>query len=149
MIHIDEIPDIFKNPNVADSEEMNKLSQNAEDVIAGLRHNFIVATKESIIQMQHILNDVQNDETAQAQILPDSFFRMAHDIKGQGATFGYPILTDLGKDICDILRYKDSWTLSELNRIERDVADMGIVIQLSPDSESSVINEIQQRLKDK
>ncbi len=149
MVQIDSIPDIFNNPTVSDSEEIKCLSQSADDVILNLRQNFISATQENIIRMKQILNEVRFDVEEQARILPDVFFRMAHDIKGQGATFGYPVLTDLGADICDILRHKNAWTQEELNIIEQDVSDMGIAIRLLPESKSSVLDGIKKRLRNK
>lgn len=32
-------------------------------------------------------------------------FRIVHDIKGQGLTFGYPLLTRIGASLCDFIRY--------------------------------------------
>lgn len=148
MVQMEDIPDIFKNSNAMAGEEMETLSQKADDVISSLRSQFVSVTKENIIKMEKILNEVRNDKKAQAQILPNSFFRMAHDIKGQGSTFGYPVLTDLGVDICNILRNRDSWSNEELSRVEENIADMRIVIQLPYDSKSSVLQKISKRLKD-
>lgn len=149
MVQIDEIPDVFKNLILTDSDEINQLSQSADDVISNLRQNFISATKENIIRMQQMLKDVCFDPEEQARVLPDVFFRIAHDIKGQGTTFGYPVLTDLGVDICNILRHRNSWTQDELNRLEQDVADMWVVIHLSFQTKSSILDGIKKRLKGK
>ena len=144
-----EIPDIFKDVNLNNSIETDNLSQRAEDVISGLRGNFVSSAKESILRMGDILKMIRDDEVAQSRVLPDSFFRMAHDIKGQGTTFGYPLLTELGVDICDILRGRTSWSRQELNRIEQDLADMHTVINMPYDSKGLFINKIKQRLKEK
>ena len=33
-----------------------------------------------------------------------SIFRIAHDIKGQGSTFGFPLVTEISAPLCDFLR---------------------------------------------
>lgn len=32
----------------------------------------------------------------------DAFFRLAHDMKGQGGTFGFPLLTHIGEVLCGL-----------------------------------------------
>ena len=149
MLKIDKIPDVFKNPIRLDQDEAKRLSRGAEEVVSGLRCQFVSITKENIIRMQQILNDVISGEIEQTRILLNDFFRMAHDIKGQGTTFGYPILTKLATDICDILRYKEMWTHEELNRIKQDVEDMSIVMQESYETQKDICVGIEKRLKEK
>lgn len=37
--------------------------------------------------------------------LTKQIFRLVHDIKGQGLTFGYPLLSRIGASLCDFIRY--------------------------------------------
>ena len=43
-----------------------------------------------------------------AQEAKDLIFRIAHDIKGQGSTFGFPLATQIAGLLCDFIRSENS-----------------------------------------
>lgn len=144
-----EIPAIFQTVQRQTMNDVDALSKGAEDVIARLRDDYIRSTKNNIDSLERLLNDIPiMDAINQRRVLKDEFFRMAHDIKGQGSTFGYPLLTELGSDICERIRNCSEWTDDDFSVFKQDIADMKYVLSFPPDSKNNNLKNIAERLKE-
>ncbi|MBR4932804.1 MAG: hypothetical protein IKZ02_07260 [Alphaproteobacteria bacterium] len=144
-----EIPAIFQIVQRQTMNDVDALSKGAEDVIARLRDDYICSTKNNIDSLERLLNDIPiMDAINQRRVLKDEFFRMAHDIKGQGSTFGYPLLTELGSDICERIRNCSEWTDDDFSVFKQDIADMKYVLSFPPDSKNNNLKNIAERLKE-
>lgn len=76
----------------------------AERAVAALGGDFIDQTKEALDDHRTRL-----DRTAG---LPDGdspreIFSFAHDLRGQGGSFGYPLLSEIGGSLCQFLEARD------------------------------------------
>ncbi|MBQ3117642.1 MAG: Hpt domain-containing protein [Alphaproteobacteria bacterium] len=144
-----EIPAIFQSVQNQTMNDVDALSKGAEDVITRLRDEYVRATEDNIGSLERLLNDIPAmDPINQERVLKEEFFRMAHDIKGQGSTFGYPLLTDLGSDICERIRNRSTWTNDDFAVFKQDIVDMKYVLSLPPDSENDNLKNIAERLKE-
>ena len=144
-----EIPAIFQSVQNQTMNDVDALSKGAEDVITRLRDEYVRATEDNIGSLERLLNDIPAmDPINQERLLKEEFFRMAHDIKGQGSTFGYPLLTDLGSDICERIRTRSTWTNDDFAVFKQDIVDMKYVLSLPPDSENDNLKNIAERLKE-
>ncbi|MBQ6854732.1 MAG: Hpt domain-containing protein [Alphaproteobacteria bacterium] len=144
-----EIPAIFQSVQNQTMNDVDALSKGAEDVITRLRDEYVRATEDNIGSLERLLNDIPTmDSVNQERVLKEEFFRMAHDIKGQGSTFGYPLLTDLGSDICERIRNRSTWTNDDFAVFKQDIVDMKYVLSLPPDSENDNLKNIAERLKE-
>ena len=57
-------------------------------------------------------------------------FRVAHDLKGQGTTFGYPLVTQIGGLLCDFIRSTAPVPLSDrVGVLRAHLAAMTLVLK--------------------
>jgi chemotaxis protein histidine kinase CheA len=75
------------------------MAQAAEIAIEDIRGDFLAATRQGLIRLQHLLA-TSSDRPPDWEI---EAFRIAHDIKGQGTSFGYDLLTRIAASLCQQL----------------------------------------------
>lgn len=69
----------------------------AESAVAGLSDQYIGWVNDDLKRLDAAIATVTDGENAGA--LRD-VYNVAHDIKGQGSTFGYPLVTAIGQLLC-------------------------------------------------
>ena len=131
MTILNDMPDFFqKNKEKELQTETEILAAKAAAAIADLTDTYLAQVEQDILVMHALLK-----QAAHAKPIPrfhairDDFFVKVHDLKGQGATFGYPLLTDLGAWACDYLRQKKEITDKDLQVLTRMLADIETVYQ--------------------
>ena len=106
------------------------LSDKANQVLADLTDSYLAQVKQDIQTMYELLRSA---ETAAPQkkftLIREDLFVKMHDLKGQGATFGYPLLTDIGSVACDFLRNKKGFSGLDINLLRQYVDDVNHIIQ--------------------
>ncbi|MBL8708582.1 MAG: hypothetical protein JNL25_05280 [Rhodospirillaceae bacterium] len=55
-------------------------------------------------------------------------YGVAHNIKGQGSSFGYPLMTRLGQSLCELTRRKTAFTDSDLDLVAAHLDAMRLVL---------------------
>ena len=149
MSHATELPDIFKNASTPQNQQQKTLEQQALDIISGLSAQYLDWTTTAVKKLQEALN------TAHTLAGPDldafirnNLYPTLHDIKGQGSTFGYPLMTTLGTHACAIVKENALLTTDHLSEIAKDIADMHTVLeQRLTDNGGQIGKKITQRLK--
>ena len=53
---------------------------------------------------------------------------IAHNIKGQGASFGYPLITDIGASLCRFLKERSAASETELQIMQAHVRAMQEIV---------------------
>lgn len=53
---------------------------------------------------------------------------VAHNIKGQGSSFGYPLMTRLGQSLCQLTRRKPSFSDADLDLAQAHIDAMSLVL---------------------
>lgn len=148
MVENQDIPDIFKNAMPLVNDDAEHLQKKAEDVIRSLAKTYLENVHVQIQDLRRFIDEARiatgMDRT---KLFKESIFKTAHDIKGQGATFGYPLLTVLGAHICDKIRGVDKWSNDVLNDFEQDIADMETVVKFPPNSQNSTLMGIEKRIE--
>lgn len=76
----------------------------AEQAVAALGGDFIDQTKEALDEHRTCLDQAAGLPNGDA--LRD-FFSFAHDLRGQGGSFGYPLLSEIGGSLCQFLEARD------------------------------------------
>ncbi len=148
MTENQEIPDIFKNisPRPTDSEA-NRLQEQADAVIRNLSKSYMENARVQLQNLERYAKEARQLSGAErSTLIRDFLFRTAHDMKGQGATFGYPLVTKLGARICDQIRHRDSWDNRDLDEIEADIGDIRTVMSFPPDTPNETFAEIERRI---
>lgn len=82
--------------------------------------------KDYVVWVQKDLENLENTY-AQAcgvsgndrdKIIRENLFRIAHDMKGQGATFGYDLITDIGNHLCRYIERQEKFEKIEMDVIK-------------------------------
>ena len=76
----------------------------AEQAVAALGGDFIVQTRDTLDA--HRARLAAAAEAPQDDALRD-IFSFAHDLRGQGGSFGYPLLSEIGGSLCAFLEARD------------------------------------------
>jgi len=75
----------------------------AEQAIAGMADNYLEWAAADIDKLAGAYDELRaSDETNKAERL-DALFNVAHDIKGQGGSFGFPLITAVANQLCRFL----------------------------------------------
>jgi len=101
----------------------------AEKVIADLSGDYIVWVQEDLKKLQLAIDSliVDSDEKSKNSAL-ESIFATSHDIKGQGGSFGYDLMTAIGHDLCRFIETLESVRESDKFIIQLHVDTMKRVI---------------------
>lgn len=78
----------------------------AEQVIVDLSDSYIDWAKEDLVKLVQGCESLRSDGGANAENL-DQVFLVAHDIKGQGGSFGYDLMTIVGHQLCRYIETLD------------------------------------------
>ena len=93
-------------PGAVDLEALER----AEAVVAGLANNYLEWVEDDlkVIQERAGALAVGADDWEQAV---DKVFQTAHDMKGQGGSFGFELITAIGNNLCRLIdRFDDTVT---------------------------------------
>jgi HPt (histidine-containing phosphotransfer) domain-containing protein len=79
----------------------------------------------------------------------DSLFRCAHDIKGEAATFGFPLVAPPADSLCRLIEHTPDMTLIPLGLIDQHVdAIRAIVRENARPDNAEVARALTQRLRE-
>ncbi len=139
-------PNAKENPKNYTSYAINSLAEatslekKAQHVIHELTKPFIKEAHTSLNKMNKILSDsffLQQKE--KDRLIKDLFFKAAHDLKGQGSTYGFPLITKLSAHICTLILEEKSYSDNILKIFKLDLEDMEQILKYPP-------NEIDKKL---
>ncbi len=126
------------------------LQRRADSVINSLRPQYVAGTLANVLQLAAWVDEWPTlTETAQTDLIKGDFFRAAHDIKGQGATFGFPLMTALGDHICRRIKAGVPFTPADVAGFALDIADMRTVLEHNLTDDGGVLGQrIRKRLEE-
>jgi len=81
------------------TDEERQAIARAEAVVAGLAGQYLAAAAVDLAGLKDAAGRLAADPAGRALHL-DRLFRIGHDMKGQGTTFGYPLVTAIGNRLC-------------------------------------------------
>lgn len=103
-------------PSDTDSDkEFGVAVASAQAAVAGLSDKYIGWVNDDLKRLDAAIAAVTDGTNAEAL---RQVYGVAHDIKGQGSTFGYHLITDIGQLLC---RYAER--AIERQRVDRAVID--------------------------
>ncbi len=88
---------------VSHDDAVSDAVRNAEAAVAALADSFLEWITEDIGRAKQALESAQTSPGDNRQQLRDVFDVM-HNVKGQGGSFGYDLLTRIGGSLCNYLR---------------------------------------------
>jgi HPt (histidine-containing phosphotransfer) domain-containing protein len=110
-------------PSAADLAALEK----AEAVIANMGDSYLEWVEEDLAKISRLLEELKAAKDGGRDIL-DPMFQISHDMKGQGGSFDYQLMTTLGYDLCRLIEKMDSAGPHEIEVIELYIDAMKLVI---------------------
>lgn len=86
------------DPNGIDPAMLEK----AEQLIAGLQGDYLSWVQEDLTRIQAAYEKARDDKDNRDAHL-EALFQISHDMKGQGGSFNYPLMTQIGNLLCRFL----------------------------------------------
>lgn len=142
-----ELPAIFQN---TPQSTHNELEAKAMAVLDELAQQYPQWVKNDIQKLYDVYQCIQNTPIPdRLHMIWEQFYPVAHDIKGQGATFGFPLMTDLGAHVCQIIKTSSEFTDKQMEMIKRDMDDMSFVLEQKLSGDGGTFGQkIKKRLDD-
>jgi chemotaxis protein histidine kinase CheA len=119
----------------------------AEEALAQLSTQFAAWMESECVRLDAARNTVKQDGFSKETHA--SLFRAAHDIKGEGATFGYPGVTGAADSLCRLLEHTPDMARIPLPLVDQHVDAMRAIIRehSRPDAEE-IAAVLTKRLRD-
>ena len=111
-------------PGAVDLETLER----AEKVIADMADSYLEWVQEDLRKIDDCYKAMQAAEPPRTEAA-ESLFQIAHDIKGQGGSFGYDLMTMIGNELCRLLEGQKSFGSAEMQAIKVHIDAMKLVIQ--------------------
>ena len=112
------------------SNDFESMIARAEAAVEALRDTYREQLVEDVASLCALWTRIESEGVDQAKL--DELHSIAHNIKGQGGSFGYDLVTDIGASLCDYLRASPRMAPNELAvvsmhiRVLKNVADNNI-----------------------
>jgi hypothetical protein len=90
----------------------------AEAALAALSGRYLEWATEDALRLRACLDEALAPRADLASLLP-RLFTISHDMKGQAATFGYPLVSELGDRLCRLIEDHPSPGPGELAHMAR------------------------------
>jgi chemotaxis protein histidine kinase CheA len=101
--------------------------EKAEAVIADLGDDYIKWVNEDLLSIQKASDSLQ-DGAGDAKDVLEKIFRIAHDMKGQGGSFEYNLITAVGDSLCRFIEKMESPSSSDTEVIQIHIDTMKMII---------------------
>ncbi|HWA51048.1 MAG TPA: Hpt domain-containing protein [Dongiaceae bacterium] len=82
---------------------MSAILARAQAAVEGLAKDYTTWARADVERARKALEAARSDPAQRARHVED-LFRVAHDLKGQGASFGYPLVTRIADSLCRLTR---------------------------------------------
>jgi len=111
-----------------DSDEMMARIADAETKLAALAEQYEALVQKDLDALRSHLDQFDTDPGSRAATV-ESIFTISHNIKGQGASFGYEMLTEIGHSLCNFLRDLDDPSDDHAQIIRHHLSAMTVVVE--------------------
>lgn len=101
--------------------------ERAEQVIANLADNYLEWVESDLVKLQEAFANLTSEPMKQRENLA-AVFEICHDIKGQGGSFGYQLMTTIGHQLCQFLEDRESAGPEEVEAVRLHVDALKLVI---------------------
>ncbi len=100
----------------------------AEEAIAGMTDEYLEWVVQDIARIETACRELKADETDREAKL-QAVFQVAHDIKGQGGSFGFDLMTVIGNQVCRVIEKADSDDPHIVDVIDVHVEAMKMIVK--------------------
>lgn len=79
----------------------------AESIIAGMQDSYLEWVEEDLEKLVALYDKAKAAGTGQRKAIFGDIFSVSHDVKGQGGSFDYPLMTVIGNHLCRFIERID------------------------------------------
>lgn len=115
-------------PPSEQDDDLPEAVRRAEAAVAALAENYAVWVREDLQSARKFLENARATAPDNADAVKD-IFGVCHNIKGQGGSFGYELMTSIGHSTCDFIRDTDGASEAMLKIVEAHLAALEFVIE--------------------
>ena len=111
--------------------------ERANAAIARLRQTYVSEWAPAAIdEMYQTLAAAIRERTARRAQL-EQLYRLAHDMKGQGGTFGFPVLTEIGEAMCRLTGDRSDFSDGEFALLRAHIDGARAILLANDDGEET------------
>ena len=114
------------DPQTASPSDLEKMAMEAMSDLASKFPAWASGDVQKIKDYLNQLNGIFGED--RTEFLRTKVYPKVHDLKGQGSTFGYPLITDIGAHMCRLITSKASFSTSDVTRLKNDAQMMETVL---------------------
>jgi len=116
-------------PVTATSQSPEELEKLATEAMSDLSAKFPAWASGDVQQVKTWLAEAYGMyDTPRAEIIRQKVYPKVHDLKGQGTTFGYPLITDIGTHMCALITNKTAYSNADVVSLKNDILMMETVL---------------------
>lgn len=118
----------FPTDNIDDSDDLPDAVRQAEAAVAALAANYAEWVKEDLDQAREALARARQTAPENGEAM-QAMFAVCHNIKGQGGSFGYDLVTSIGESLCDYIRDGEPASAPKLKVVDAHLATIDFVVE--------------------
>ena len=104
--------------------------EKAMAVLNDLAKDYLVWVQEDLQKLKDAYQRALSlDGENRTDVIRNELFRTAHDMKGQGATFGYDLVTYVGNHLCRYIERFDCFNEEEMTAIDTHINALQQIIE--------------------
>ena len=93
--------------------------EKAMEELNNLAKDYEIWVQTDMQNLKDAYSKAQNaDGNTRVDIMMKEVFKVAHDMKGQGATFGYDLITDIGNHLCRYIEKQTSFEDAQMEAVK-------------------------------
>lgn len=100
----------------------------AEKVIAAMADEYVDWATKDLVHMEALLDHLSAAEAADAHARVQELFEIAHNVKGQGGSFGYPLITEIGNLLCRYCERVEQVTEEDVRLLRHCLDSMRMIL---------------------
>ena len=129
VAEIIEVPNPLKNkvsygPDGVDTAMLEK----AEALIANLQGDFVVWVQDDLKKLQQSFDAAAALPPAERGHAMQEVFGVLHDMKGQGGSFGYPVITQIANTLCRFMESQSEFGPQEMEAVLVHINALRLVV---------------------
>ncbi len=114
------------NPSSTDDAMRQRIAQ-AEAAVAALADQYIVMVKEDLARLEQASGRARAKLGRNGAEI-DEIFQTAHNIKGQGGSFGFHLMTEVGHSLCERTRETGGLGNHELDVVDHHIRILNVIV---------------------
>lgn len=81
----------------------------ADALVAGLAESYLGWVRDDLDRVAGLIAELRALARTERQAASRRLFLAAHDLKGQGGSFGFDLMTSVGNSLCRFVESEDRW----------------------------------------